>query len=114
MKYIPKHKTPEQILLYLGFKSANRGYVLKRKADQCRKDKPVQIHCLIDCEGVMITHEDYLGEDGKHYSSKSTPRFSRLFRFNELYKQVDLGRQVVLGKSLKKHYEFNKMPIICT
>jgi len=107
MRYRPVNKTAEQILLHLGFESANRGYTLKRKIEHQTKGKPVQIHCLILLDGTMDTHEDYLDEKGNHFSKKhNDTALSRLARFKQLFEQIDNDTPIELGKSLKKHYHF--------
>jgi hypothetical protein len=105
MKIKLENISPEEALKSIGFKSSNRGFVLKRKEETIKdySDTPIQIHALIDLQGVIELHTDYLvGE--KHISSKSD---SRLQQFIDVLKQKDNGVRFPNIKPKFHHrYEF--------
>jgi hypothetical protein len=64
MKIKLQNITPEEALKSIGFKSANRGFVLKRKKETIKDfaDTPVQIHALIEIDGTIELHVDFQRE----------------------------------------------------
>lgn len=96
MRWMPKNNSIHDVLTKLGFYSANRGYILKRKH---MATKPVQMHALTYPDGVEL-HSDYV-VDGRHISDKNYSRDSRFF---EIFTQVDNGEIPVLSKKMAKNY----------
>ena len=106
MKIKLKNISPEEALKSIGFKSANRGFILKRKLETCTEENhPLQIHALIDLDKTIELHADYLDKQiGKHISSK---RDIRLGVFRRLLKEKDDGiRFPKINSKFHNKYEF--------
>lgn len=105
MKYLPLHKPAKEILITLGFVSGpNRGYILERK--QRHADSSVRAHALIDLDGTIDLHEDYL-EEGKHYSKKFGGKVQMLIKYCE---EVDNGKEPKISKNMRKKFFFERKP----